>query len=77
MQDGLEVLALARVLAIEELQQPHHKRLVYVLLRCLGFRVVGDHVPQQKLIHYLQNTPLELSALKHPSSMCGMMRVCG
>ncbi len=62
MQDGLEVLALTRVLAIKELQQPHHERLVYVLLRRLGFRVIGDHVPQQELVHYLQNTPLNVSA---------------
>ena len=40
MQDGLEVLPFARILAVKELQQPHHKCLIYVLLGCLGFGVV-------------------------------------
>lgn len=53
VQDGLQVVALARVLAVKELQQLQHKVLVDVLLGHLGVRVVGHHVAQQKLVHDL------------------------
>lgn len=72
MQDGLEVLAFTRVLAIKELQQSHHKRLVYVLLCRLGFCVVGDHVPQQELVHYLEEHTTDMSAA-HDTSQRGAM----
>ena len=54
MQYGFQVFPFTRVLAIEELQQPHHKRLVYVLLGRLCLCVVGDYIPQQEFVHYLQ-----------------------
>ena len=54
MQDGLQIFPLTRVLAVKELQQPHHKGLVYVLLGRLCLCVIGDHVSQQEFIHYLQ-----------------------
>ena len=50
VQDGLQVVTLAGVLAVKQLQQPYYKVLVNVLLGCLGVCVIVDHIPQQELI---------------------------
>eukprot|EP00983_Pelagomonas_calceolata_P134309 1162049-Pelagomonas_calceolata.AAC.7 len=53
VQDGLEVVALARVLRVKQLQQLEDELLVDVLLGDLGIRVIGHDVAQQELVHNL------------------------
>mmetsp|Transcript_34091 Transcript_34091/g.96634 ORF Transcript_34091/g.96634 Transcript_34091/m.96634 type:complete len:367 (+) Transcript_34091:973-2073(+) len=57
VEDGLQVVALAGVLRVKQLQQPNHKVLVNVLAGDLGVRVVGNHVAKQELVHDLQVRP--------------------
>ena len=57
MQHGFEVVALARVLGIEQLNQLKAHLLRDVPLRHLAFDVRADGVPQQELVHNLQVRP--------------------
>ena len=54
MEDGLQILALPRILAVKQLQQPHHEALIDVLLRALCICVIGDHIAQQEFVHDLR-----------------------
>ena len=56
VENGLEIVPLARVLRVKQLQQPHNKVLVHVLFGRLGVRVIRDHVAQQELVHNLPHT---------------------
>lgn len=53
VQDGLQVVPFPRILAVKQLQDVYHERLVNVFLSRLGVSVLTDYVPQQELIHYL------------------------
>mmetsp|Transcript_54529 Transcript_54529/g.117139 ORF Transcript_54529/g.117139 Transcript_54529/m.117139 type:complete len:267 (-) Transcript_54529:409-1209(-) len=57
VQDGFQVVSLPRVLGIEQIQQFKHERVVNEPLGNLGVDVIGDHKPQEKLIHNLQMRP--------------------
>mmetsp|Transcript_26440 Transcript_26440/g.55551 ORF Transcript_26440/g.55551 Transcript_26440/m.55551 type:complete len:418 (-) Transcript_26440:520-1773(-) len=57
VEDGLEVVAFARVLRVEEVQQLHQKLRVDVLLDHLRVSLIGHDEAQQKLIDVLQVRP--------------------
>mmetsp|Transcript_13026 Transcript_13026/g.38247 ORF Transcript_13026/g.38247 Transcript_13026/m.38247 type:complete len:450 (-) Transcript_13026:566-1915(-) len=57
VQDGLEVVALARVLRVEELEEPQEEVRVEVALHHLGVRLVAHDEAQQELVDVLQVRP--------------------
>jgi hypothetical protein len=56
VQDGLEVVALAGVFRVEELDELEAKRLVRKLLGDLGVHLGAHDEPEKKLVHYLRTT---------------------
>mmetsp|Transcript_25204 Transcript_25204/g.70452 ORF Transcript_25204/g.70452 Transcript_25204/m.70452 type:complete len:265 (-) Transcript_25204:242-1036(-) len=60
VQDRFEVVPLAGVLGVEELEQLHHEVLVHEALGNLRVHVVGDDEPQEKLVDDLQVRPRAL-----------------
>ena len=60
VQDRLEVVALARVLRVEEVEQLDQKRLVNVLFDHLRVGLVRDDEAQQELVDVLQVRPRDL-----------------
>lgn len=57
VQDRLEVVALARVLRVEQLEQPEEEVGVEVALDDLWVRLVAHDEAQQELVHVLQVRP--------------------
>ena len=57
VQDRLEVVPLARVLALEEVHDVCHELNVEVLLRHLGLRLPRHNEPQEELVDHLQVRP--------------------
>mmetsp|Transcript_1042 Transcript_1042/g.3159 ORF Transcript_1042/g.3159 Transcript_1042/m.3159 type:complete len:216 (-) Transcript_1042:2823-3470(-) len=57
VEDGLQVVPLAGVLAVKQLQNADHEGLVNIFLGRFGVRVLAHHVPKQELVYYLQVGP--------------------
>lgn len=57
MQNGLEEVALTRVLTIEQIEQLHEELLIDVLLGCVGLKVRRLQEPQEKLVNNLEVGP--------------------
>ena len=57
VQDRLEVIALARVLCVKELEELENEGIVDVLLPDLSVHLVGDYVSQQEFVNDLQVRP--------------------
>lgn len=53
VEDGLQVVPLAGVLAVKQLQNADHEGLVNIFLGRFGVRVLAHHVPKQELVYYL------------------------
>mmetsp|Transcript_13315 Transcript_13315/g.39612 ORF Transcript_13315/g.39612 Transcript_13315/m.39612 type:complete len:303 (+) Transcript_13315:741-1649(+) len=60
VQDGLEVVALARVLRVEELDEVQAEGLVHVALGHLGVDLLGHDEAQEELVDHLQVRPRRL-----------------
>ena len=60
MQDGLEVVALPRVLAVKQVEKLEDELVVHVLLGHLGVRIARHDIPQQQLVHQRQMRPRRL-----------------
>jgi len=53
VEDGLEVVALAGVLAVEELDELEAEGLIRELLGHLGVHLGRHDEPQEELVHHL------------------------
>mmetsp|Transcript_45818 Transcript_45818/g.147118 ORF Transcript_45818/g.147118 Transcript_45818/m.147118 type:complete len:304 (+) Transcript_45818:779-1690(+) len=62
VEDGLQVVALTRILGVEQLQKLKHEVLIDEALGNLGIHVVGHHEAQEELVHDLQVRPGPLQA---------------